>query len=270
MPSGEARMVSELPDIDDRLVVPETRYEMIDGELVFVSPADHSHGERHARLAILLGLYIGPGFNLAVDMLTRTSLIDDFAPDVSVYPSAPDPETGHRQLPQLAFEIVSTQPLRAAARKAAKLAARGVRRVFAVHVLRSRVLEWSTTHAGWTRLDPADVIDDPAFVAPLPIKALIRNVPPDDAVARALLTKRNPVIERERRRDRIEGKIEGKVEGQIEGAIRSLLAVLATRGIALDHAICARIRREQDLQRLDRWIVRAVTAATITDVLGDD
>ena len=39
-------------------------------------------------------------------------MIDDIAPDVSVYPAGPDPTTGGRQLEQLAFEIVSTQSLR--------------------------------------------------------------------------------------------------------------------------------------------------------------
>ena len=266
MSSGVPNLAPEFLDIDDRLVVPGTRYEMIDGELVFVSPADNPHGERHARLVILLGFHIGPGFDVAVDLLTRTSLIDDLAPDVSVYLRAPDPETGRRQLPELAFEIVSTQRLRDVAKKAAKLAGRDVRRVFAVHVLRSRVLEWSGARARWIPLDPAGVIDDPAFVIPLRIRGLIRNVPPDDAVASALIIKGNPVIERERRVDCFKSKI----EGQRQGTVRALLTVLATRGIALDGAMRAQIRREKDLQRLDHWIARALTAATITDVLGDD
>lgn len=40
MSSEAAHDGSELPDIDDRLVEPETPYEMLDGELVYVSPAD--------------------------------------------------------------------------------------------------------------------------------------------------------------------------------------------------------------------------------------
>jgi hypothetical protein len=41
MSSVASRAGSELPDIDDRLVEPETRQEMYDGELVDVSPAIH-------------------------------------------------------------------------------------------------------------------------------------------------------------------------------------------------------------------------------------
>jgi hypothetical protein len=88
-------------------------------------------------------LAAGSAFEVAADLLTRTSRVDDIAPDVSVYPDAPDPRTGGRQLEQLAFEIVSTQSLGDAAGKARKLATRGVRRVFAIDVARSRALEWS-------------------------------------------------------------------------------------------------------------------------------
>src|SRR5215510_4080949 len=92
------------PDIDDRLVVPETRYEMRDGELAYVSPADPPHGTRHAQLIALIEAHTGLAFEVACDLLTRTSEIDDIAPDVSVYPEQPDPQTGRRQLEQLAFE----------------------------------------------------------------------------------------------------------------------------------------------------------------------
>src|SRR5919198_3359117 len=136
-----ARCDAALPAIDDRLVAPETPYEIVDGRLVRVSPADPPHGERHLQLCALIEAHTGDGFEAACDLLTRTSQIDDVAPDVSVYPDAPDPRTGGRQIEQLAFEVVSTQTLSNASRKAAKLAARGVRRVFAIDVERARALE---------------------------------------------------------------------------------------------------------------------------------
>ena len=117
-----------LPDIDERLVAPETPYEIQDGKVVRVSPADPPHAERQFQLCALIEAHTGPGFEAACELLTRTSRIDDIAPDVSVYPNAPDPETGGRQIEQLAFEVVSTQSLGSAGRKAAKLAGRGVRR----------------------------------------------------------------------------------------------------------------------------------------------
>jgi len=184
-----------LPGIDDRLVVPETRYEMHDGELVYVSPADAPHGERHAQLVALLEAHTGYAFEVAADLLTRISRGDDVAPDVSVYPDAADPQTEGRQLEQLAFEILSTQSLGDAAVKAAKLACRGVRRVFAIDVPRSRALEWSAHHDAWQELSATGYIEDSALEVPLPIAAMVHAARTDDAVARALIAKHNPVIE---------------------------------------------------------------------------
>src|SRR5262245_66459264 len=82
---SSARARAALPAIDDRLVEPETPYEMIDGKLVRVSPADPPHAERHLRLCALIEAHTGSAFVAACDLLTRTSQVDDFAPDVSVY-----------------------------------------------------------------------------------------------------------------------------------------------------------------------------------------
>jgi hypothetical protein len=46
MPSVVSRAASELPDIDDHLVEPETRYEMYDGELVLNQALPKSHAGR--------------------------------------------------------------------------------------------------------------------------------------------------------------------------------------------------------------------------------
>ena len=269
---------SGLPDVDDRLVEPETRHEMYDGELVEVSPADRPHASRHVQLAALMEAHTGRDFDVAADLLTRTSPVDDVAPDVSVYPDAPGLTTDHRQLEQLAFEIVSTQSLGNAGIKAAKLTARGVRRVFAIDVERSRALEWSAVLGTWRELDPAGHIEDPALEVPLPIDAIIHAAKADDAVARALVARHNPVIEAVRAEDRaasraegkIEGKIEGKTEGKIEGKIEALVAILTARDIALDSAARERILREHDPQRLDRWIARAAVSAVIAAVLTEE
>ena len=262
MSSMVSHAASELPDIDDRLVEPETRYEMLDGELVYVSPADPPHGEHHLQLAALIEAHTGFEFEAAADLLTRTSKGDDVAPDVSVYPDAPDPRTGGRQLEQLAFEIVSTQSLGSAAVKAAKLARRGVRRVIAIDVERSCVLEWSSALGSWRELDPAGQIEDPALEVPLPIEAMIHAAKADDAVARALVARHNPVIEAVRAEDRAAGRVEGKIE--------ALVAILAARDIALDSAARERIVRERDPERLDLWIARAAVAEVIAEVLTEE
>ncbi|HEU4731669.1 MAG TPA: Uma2 family endonuclease, partial [Kofleriaceae bacterium] len=246
MSSDAAGAGSSLPAIDDRLVVPETRYEMHDGELVHVSPADPPHAERHLQLCALIEAHTGAGFEAACDLLMRTSEIDDVAPDLSVYPEAPDPATGGRQLEQLAFEVVSTQSLGGAGRKAAKLAARGVRRVFAIDVERSRALEWSLALGTWSVLDAGGYITDPALEVPLPVEALIHSAKADDAVASALVAKHNPVFEALR--------AESELKGRIEGTAEAVVAVLAARGLVLDRGERDRILGERDPARLARWL----------------
>jgi hypothetical protein len=251
-----------LPDIDDRLVEPGTPYEMCDGELVYVAPCDEPHGERQIQLGALLAAHIGPEYKVASEMLTRTSKVDDIAPDVSVYPAARNPKTGRRQLEELAFEVVSTQTLAHAGRKAAKLAGRGVRRVFAIDVERSRALEWSATLSSWRVLDAAEHIIAPALAVPLPIDMLIRSAKTDDAVARALVAKHNPVIEA----IRVEERAEGRVEGRAEGLANAVITLLASRGVPLAPDERERILGERDRALLERWLVQSVSCATAADL----
>jgi len=252
-------------DVDERLVMPETRFEVIEGEVVYVSPADPPHATRHSKLSALLEAYVAPGYEAASDMLTRTSEKGDMAPDGSVYPLAPDPSTGGRQLERLAFEVVSTEALSHAAKKAAALTSRGVGRVFAIDVERRRALEWSLPTAAWQILARDAVIDDPAFALPLPVHDLVSAAKADDAVARALLAKQNPVLMdalAEARFDaRALGRVEGSVEGKAEGKAEAILAVLTARHLRVDTATARRIRALRDPAELERLLVVAATCS---------
>lgn len=262
MSSDESCVGPALPAVDDRLVAPETRYEIVEGRLVPVSPADPPHGVRHSKVSALLEAHTGLDCSVASDMLTRTSERSDFAPDVSVFPVAPDPQTGGRQLEQLAFEVVSTQSLADAGHKAEQLVRRGVRRVFAIDVERGRALEWSRALGTWSVLDPGGEIEDPMLDVALPIEALVTTARADDTVARALFLKGNPFLV-----DRMaEGRAEGKTEGRAEGKAESLMVVLAARGFVIDEVTQARLLGERDMQRLDRWIARAMTCETIDEL----
>jgi Uma2 family endonuclease len=262
MSSDESCVGPALPAVDDRLVAPETRYEIVEGRLVPVSPADPPHGVRHSKVSALLEAHTGLECSVASDMLTRTSERSDFAPDVSVFPAAPDPQTSGRQLEQLAFEVVSTQSLTDAGYKAEQLVRRGVCRVFAIDVERGRALEWSRALGAWSVLDPDGEIEDPTLDVALPIEALVTTARADNTVARALFLKGNPfLVER-----MAEGRAEGKTEGRAEGKAESLMIVLAARGFVLDEVTRARLLGERDMQRLDRWIARAMTCETIDEL----
>jgi Uma2 family endonuclease len=265
------------PFVDERLVAPGTRYEIYDGALAYVAPADEPHSTRHSKIAALVEAHVGREFDVAIDMLTRTSETSDIAPDVSVFPRARDPRTGGRQLEQIAFEVVSTETLGHAGRKAAKLVSRGVRRVFAIDVERSRGLEWSDALASWQMLDPGAALEDAVFAAPLPIDALVRAVEADDAVARALLIKQNPVIEQVRASDRAAGKQEGLAagkqlglsEGLARGRAEAVVALLDARGVVLRASDRAQILGERDPEIIARWLLRAATAVRAAELFDD-
>jgi hypothetical protein len=250
--------------VDERLAPPGMPYEVLDGELVYVPPCDEPHGRHQFKIAALIEAHVASDFTAACDMQTRTSKTNDFAPDVSVYPRARDPRTGGRQLEHLAFEVVSTQSLSHAGRKAAKLIGRGVRRVFAVDTEQGRALEWSSAFGAWTVLDPESYIDDVPLAAPLPIAALLTEAAGDDDMVRALIAKGNRVIEA----SRVDARQRGWARGVTEGLVEALLAVLAARGIALDEAARARIVEERDPARLRAWIGRASCCTSAADLFA--
>ncbi|MEP7122103.1 MAG: Uma2 family endonuclease [Byssovorax sp.] len=269
--NANAKVGGGSPDVDDRLVMPGTRFEIIDGKVEHVPPADEQHGTRHSRVSALLEAYAAAGYDVASDMLTRTSAKGDMAPDASVFPSARDPRTGGRQLEELAFEVLSTERLGHAARKARALAERGVRQIFAIDVTRNSVLAWLRTTNTWQILPHDSAIEDRALALPLPVRALVDAASAGDAVARALIAKKNPVIasalERAERKGKARGERSGQAAGQAKGRIESLLAVLAARGLKVRKKHEKRIRATRDDATLAAWLVRAVTCATVDDLL---
>ena len=66
-----------------------------------------------------------------------------------------------------------------------------------------------------------------------------------------------------------EGKAEGFAEGASEGPRHTLVAICQARGLLLDDAMRARIAACEDPALLERWVVRAATAAAIADVFAE-
>ncbi|MDX2053300.1 MAG: Uma2 family endonuclease [Polyangiaceae bacterium] len=255
------------PAVDERLVAPESRYEIHDGRVRYVSPADEPHGTRHSKISALLEAYVKDAYDVASDMLTRTSESDDMAPDASVFPSERDPVTGGRRLEEVVFEVLNTESLSHSGQKASKLSKRGVRRIFAVDVERKRAFEWSLDLGTWSILALDGVITDQVFVAPLPISALVQAAKADDAVAAALLAKGNRILERALSNRESRGKAEGKTEGKTEGKRAALLTVLSARGFSLSLAEKQRLEAATEVQ-LDAWLSRAATSNSAADLFG--
>ncbi len=271
MSSPNDRTNEDLPAVDERLVAPEARYEIDDGKLVYVAPADEPHGEAHGALAALLRAHCAVEYKVAIDMLTRTSKTSDIAPDASVYPAARDARTGGRQLEELAFELLSTTRLSTAASKADQLTKRGVRRVFGIDLVKRRVVEWSRDLGSWSILPTIGVIEDAVFATPLPIEGLLDIVGNDDLVVRAWRSRGHAEFAAERQEGREEGREQGREEGREEGreqGLRDALhAVLTARFAGTDRECAARMEHA-DAALLERWLARAVIAATIDEVFA--
>jgi hypothetical protein len=64
------------------------------------------------------------------------------------------------------------------------------------------------------------------------------------------------------------GRAEGEVKGEVKGKRDALLALLKARGVALSVEEQAVLRACADAAKLDRWIIRAATAASASEVFG--
>jgi hypothetical protein len=84
-------------------------------------------------------------------------------------------------------------------------------------------------------------------------------------MARALVAKRNPVIEEVR----AEGMRRGTATGMRRGTAGAVIAVLVSRGVSLDSEQRDRILNETDLARVERWITRALTCTSAAELLAD-
>jgi hypothetical protein len=58
-------------------------------------------------------------------------------------------------------------------------------------------------------------------------------------------------------------------QGRAQEAARNLLAVFRARGLAVPDAIRERILAQQDPERLERWLERAVVASSVASVLDE-
>src|SRR5262249_7060059 len=149
--------------------------------------------------------------------------------------------------------------------KAASLANRGVRRVFAIDVERARAFEWSRELGTWSILDGDASIVDPVFAVPLPVRALLQTAKADDAVAAALLAKRNPVLETALE----EAEVKGNARGVQQGERALLLRQLRRRFGDEVNAEVERRVAAASAEQVEMWAVRVLSATTLSGVLAD-
>jgi len=250
------------PLVDDHLVEPEvTRDEIINGRRVVAEPAEAPHADKQVDLDTLLRSHVAPGYIASADLITRFGVQSDFASDTCVRREGIDPATGRRYLEEIAFEVISTQTEQKAVEKAEVMHRRGVQRIFGIWVKgRRRVCEWSAESGSWRQLDEGSQISDPCLATPLPVKALLDAALVLSAVVRALEIKGEPAIQ--------ELKAVARAEGEARGVARSILNILEERGIAVSSVQREEILGCTDLERLDRWLLRAGVATSADEVLA--
>jgi len=260
-----------LPAVDERLVMPETRAEIINGKVYFVPPSDEPHGSTHIDLGAVVRAHLASGYSGALEMLTRTSKDNDFAPDASVYPSERDPETGGRKLEEIAFEIVSKQSLSISKRKARELVKRGVRRVFCIVLKKRQVSEWSRVTDTFEPLPEDYRIEDRCFIKPLPVQALLNGTQSARAIVEALRAREDATLMAmldEAQETGVEKGIEKGIEKgreleRLDSRRESLFLILHANGHTIDDTTRSEIERCSDVATLERWIVDALRRKSI-------
>ncbi|MEM9452595.1 MAG: hypothetical protein AAGF11_00350 [Myxococcota bacterium] len=134
----------------------------------------------------------------------------------------------------------------------------GVRRLLAVFVKRNQICEWSPQDDRWIPLDLDGSLDDPTLIRPVPLRALLDEALGNNAQVDALDAKQTPRLDEIMRKSKAAGKVEGKAEFLVE--------LLRTRGLVLDDIHRAQVARCDDEAQLQRWLHRALTAASIHEV----
>lgn len=79
----------------------------------------------------------------------------------------------------------------------------------------------------------------------------------------------SPALKRFLRQMEAIGKAKGKAEGKAEGLQQGLLAIFSARELSLSARDRARINACADVVELERWLARAVTAASVREAIGE-
>ncbi|MBK9261448.1 MAG: hypothetical protein IPM54_16785 [Polyangiaceae bacterium] len=216
---------ASFPPVDEHIVVPEvSRVELIDGREVIDVGSLPPHADAQALTGFLLAAHVLRAYVVATELLTRSSVESDFATDVCIRKRGIDPETGSRYLEELSFEIVNEQSMSDVTGKAKNLARRGVRRIFAIFVKTGEIREWSKASGEFVRLDMNAMFDDPVFVRPIAVKALVDSTlaEAENEVAKALIAKKNPEIVKLQHEAEQQGYGQGHKKGLDEGHKKGL------------------------------------------------
>jgi hypothetical protein len=254
LPAAGLPLDQGFPPLEETLVEPETREEIVRGRRLQAMPALAPHADQHFTLDAVLSPHIKEGYVGSVDLLTRPAVGSNFATDTCVRRAGVDPATGQRYLEDLSFEVVNEQSLVDVSERAEDLVRRGVRRVFAIFVKKGEIGEWSPAKREWALLGPTDMIADPLLARPLHPNELLDVAEARNAAARAMLAQGNPVL--------VEAITEGIDRGAAQGIAEGIDAACELLAIEITPERRAQMRALDvaglrallaDLRTLRRW-----------------
>lgn len=102
----------------------------------------------------------------------------------------------------------------------------------------------------------------------LPVEALVHADRVDDATARALLAKRNPVIVAAMEAAAATGLAKAAADATAEALARAIVIVFECRKLDVPLELRAQLEAERDVARLERWLAQAVTCASADDLFA--
>ena len=247
---------------DDRIVAEGKPFEIIDGRLVVVPPSGEPHGNRQIAVGALITAHLASGWRAATEMLTRVAHDSDFAAGVAIYREGKTAD-GARHMEEIAIEIKSSQSWSDLRRRAELLTRAGVRILLVVDVVKQRAHRWNTATERFDDLDPDTLIDDEAFVTPVPVRAMLDEARVDAANLDAMRAKGLPELAQSIDAARGEGEAQGLARGKAE----SVVSVLAARRLDISDEERDQILSCTDLCRLDRWLTAAVVVGSVAELL---
>jgi Uma2 family endonuclease len=247
-----------------------SRYELSNGHPVYCMPS----GRRGGRSNLLGGevLETDPeAVSVGVDVGFSPKASELRAPDVSVGNFSNEPGWAPGA-PPLAVEYADTgQDEKELQEKIAELLAAGTKFVWVVRLVGPRRVEVFEKGKRMRLAHPGDDLVAPGILKnPVPVLAMFDRDAAHEATLRNLLQRKGyENLDAVRAEGEARGRAEGEARGRAEGRQEALLGLLAARGIHVAEEAEARIRATTDTATLDRWVARALTAASVDELLGD-
>ena len=234
-------------------------YELSDGHAIHCLPGGYRHGGAQAEGSRVLAS--DPAARARVGVEVGVAWNDDKnlrAPDIIVADVERAPGW-LRSVPPLAVEYADTgQDEAELAEKIVEMHAAGTRFVWVVRLTGPLRVEVHTRGEAMRTVGADGELVAPGVLKnPVPVRALVDPDAADATSLRNLLSAHG-----------YDSIAEIKAEGEAKGQAKSILAVLSARGITVTTEQSEQIQSCRDSQLLERWLRRAVTAASVAELLA--